>query len=101
MSHFSFEKITLYTEILTQKVELLIFSLVKKHHKTTFFGQNFNIEKSYFFIFLLYLFDDLSKLRTVPSAHAPLTSWSFHNPNFGNVPDPSLGQHIVLDYLLC
>ena len=35
----SFEKITFYTEILTRKVELWIFSLVslmKKHHKTTF-----------------------------------------------------------------
>ena len=35
----SFEKITFYTEILTWKVELWIFShfsLKKKHHKTTF-----------------------------------------------------------------
>ena len=32
----SFEKITLYTEILTWKVELWIFSLMKKYHKTTF-----------------------------------------------------------------
>ena len=35
----SFEKIMFYTEILTWKVELWIFSLVsleKKHHKTTF-----------------------------------------------------------------
>ena len=35
----SFEKITFYTEILTRKVELWLFSLVsfvKKDHKTTF-----------------------------------------------------------------
>ena len=35
----SFEKITFYTEILTQKVELWLFllvSLMKKDHKTTF-----------------------------------------------------------------
>ena len=32
----SFEKITFYTEILTRKVELWIFSLMKKHRKTTF-----------------------------------------------------------------
>ena len=35
----SYDKITFYTEILTWKVELWIFSLVslmKKHYKTTF-----------------------------------------------------------------
>ena len=35
----SFEKLTFYTEILTRKDELWIFSLVslmKNHHKTTF-----------------------------------------------------------------
>ena len=29
-----FEKVTFYTENLTRKVELWIFSLMKKHHKT-------------------------------------------------------------------
>ena len=44
----SFEKIMFYTEILTRKVELWIFSLVslvKKHNKTTFQYRNSN---SYF-----------------------------------------------------
>ena len=39
VSSISFEKISFFTEILTWKVELWIFSLIsleKKHHKTTF-----------------------------------------------------------------
>ena len=43
--YISFEEITFYTEILTRKVEFWNFSLVKKHHKTTF-----SVENNYFSI---------------------------------------------------
>ena len=51
-----FEKNMFYTEILIKKVELWIFwlvSLMKKHHKTTFHRQNFSIQNSYYFPFIL------------------------------------------------
>ena len=43
----SFEKNTSYTEISIQKLWLWIMSITKKHHKTTFIGQNFSLEKNY------------------------------------------------------
>ena len=47
----SFEKITFYTEILTQKVELWIFFFtrftLKQHHKTTFLSKNISVENIY------------------------------------------------------
>ena len=49
----SFEKITFYTEILTWKVELWIFSLVSLEKKTpqnNFSSQNFSVENNYFII---------------------------------------------------
>ena len=49
--HLINEKIMFYTEILTQKVELWIFSTCVTHDKTpqnNFSCQNFSIENNYF-----------------------------------------------------